>query len=430
MIDKKCGYIMTKDMIEFLETYVGLEKKPVTSIFLSRKYMIPTSEASQCILEFYNKNKDNDTFKNLSIKYSICGKQKCFDKKNDNKIKNERHADILVKIVDKNELDETIKNVYSDIVSCQVYSIQFKNNENSLSNIIDICSIPEWEYNDENMIKCGILRTKSNGIRKDIEIKEEKEEPPLRRSKTEPKTIKSIDSKKSNAEDSQEKNRPVYVSRKATTNNTTQETKKPAYVSRKRQNTSSQIESTIENKNSKKAKTVIDEKRKKHEEEKKELERMLAEDGFSDDDFDDNFMENNDNNNNNNRDSEGITEYKYDDIDLAEPEDDQNENAKKEKNSKQDKKKLDSQNLEQIFSDDDDAVKEVIEKTENPAEEKPDVETYVDGDGYVVRKVNRVTSKPQSSTQTKRNFTIDTDVLKNSNNTKKQSNLMSFFKKK
>lgn len=416
-------------MVEFLETYLGLEKKPITTIFLSRKYLIPTSKASECILEFYNKNKESETFKNLLLKYSICGKQRCFDKKDDNKIKNERHADILIKIVDRNELDETIKNVYSDVISCQVYSIQLKNNEISLSNIIDICSTSEWKYSDENMIKCGILRTKSNGIKKDIEVEEGKEETSMPRSKTEPKPSISTSFKKSNTQDSQEKSRPVYVSRKATTN-TPQETKKPAYVSRKRQNTCSQVDSVAEKKkNSKKVKTDTDEKKKKHEEEKKELERMLVEDGFSDDDFDDNIMENNIDDHDD-KDSNEITEYKYDDIDLAEPEDKQNENTEKEDISKEDKNKSNSQNIEQIFSDDD-AVNEVFKENGKPVEEKPDIETYVDGDGYVVRKVNRVTPK-SSSTQTKRNFTIDTDTLKNkhNNNAKKQSNLMSFFKKK
>lgn len=82
----------------------------------------------------------------------------------------------------------------------------------------------------------------------------------------------------------------------------------------------------------------------------------------------------------------------------------------------------------------------VHKKTENEkltdleqTKEEPVVETFVDDDGYVVRKVNKkvapnksksgLSSKPSTT-----NFTIDTK--KDNKLNKKQASLMSFFKKK
>lgn len=416
--------------IDFIEKSLNIDERPITSIWLSRKLMISSNTASEFMLNFYNKNKDKESInKNILIKYIICGKQKFQD------IKNERHADILIKIVNKDELDETIKNIFSDIISCQIYSMQLNNNNNnvSISNIIDLCKIPNWNYTDDNMIKCGILRTNTNGVLKnvieDVDQQDEKDEGIKSRNRATTEPVKPIKSIKK-----EETNRPVYVSRKASSNPIVKpDIKKPVYVSRKRQNEEDKPMSVKKSKTSIKQQKQIQEEEDKKEEEKKELEKMLEDD--DNDNFSDGVVADVEN-----EDIQPSKKYEHDDIDVADPEDsveiiDSNNVTKS--NSKPLEK-----DIEDIFSDDDDEfLNKELNKNESKDESKneskksieikPDVETYVDSDGYVVRKVNRVPSKPISSTSN-RNFTIETNSSKDKSSTtsKKQSNLMSFFKKK
>ncbi|KAG0688492.1 hypothetical protein C6P40_000902 [Pichia californica] len=397
--------------IDFIEKSLNIDERPITSIWLSRKLMISSNTASEFMLNFYNKYKDKESInKNILIKYIICGKQKFQD------IKNERHADILIKIVNKDELDETIKNIFSDIISCQIYSMQLNNNNNnvSISNIIDLCKIPNWNYTDDNMIKCGILRTNTNGVLKnvieDVDQQDEKDEGIKSRNRATTEPVKPIKSIKK-----EETNRPVYVSRKASSNPIVKpDIKKPVYVSRKRQNEEDKPMSVKKSKTSIKQQKQIQEEEDKKEEEKKELEKMLEDD--DNDNFSDGVVADVEN-----EDIQPSKKYEHDDIDVADPEDsveiiDSNNVTKS--NSKPLEK-----DIEDIFSDDDDEfLNKELNKNESKDESKksieikPDVETYVDSDGYVVRKVNRVPSKPISSTSN-RNFTIETNSSKDKSST-------------
>lgn len=421
---------MTEKRMEFLATRLGIEKKPVTAKFLSREWTIPAKEASELMLQFHNSHKTDEAFKGLSINYSVCGKQKCV-KGADKPGICERPADILVKIVDQNDLEKTIEQLYANVVSCQVYSMHLQSSV-SLMNIIETCRLNEGVHSDEIMTKCGLLQTATNGV---VEHHKEqyKEEQPSRRAQTEPLRPKKPVKTEHDVEE-KETRRPVYVSRKANTNPTTSssakvsaEVKKPLYVSRKRQKESS--DGTDKEKSNvashKKAKTTSQTEKKKQDEERKELEKMFREDGFDDDDFGDLDQ---------NEDEDSVEQepgYKFDDIDLAESDEEKSKNEADQKLGLESEKEAESNAdvLRTEESRDEDAV-----ATDSKGEEaKPEVETYVDADGYVVRKVNRKAAKPiQSSTPAKRSFAIDTKSSKgkNANNARKQSNLMSFFKKK
>ena len=401
---------------------------------------MPAKEASEIMHHFYTSHQTDSAFKDLSVKYSVCGKQKPVQK-TDNREKCERHADVLVRIVDKDDLNDCIEKLFASVASCQIYSMHLQSAV-SLTNIIDVCTTSEWSYSDENMTKCGILQTTTNGIVEQSE--KQSEDQPVRRAQTEPlKAQKPVHTEskieignktenktEAKAED-HEKRRPVYVSRKASSNPTTSasastkatpEAKKPLYTSRKRNKEPSAVGSKDESTTaaSKRAKTSS-QAEKKQEDERRELEKML-EDDFSDDTFD------NVNQSDDASAAEKETEYKYDDIDIAEPEEEKSKEETEESSVSDDKKEAEKVREDNI------AEEPASVSANQPADSQPDVETYVDADGYVVRKVNRKTAKPaqSSTTPAKSSYTIDTKSLKNKggNSARKQSNLMSFFKKK
>lgn len=416
---------MSTQQMEYLKSRLGIDKKPVTAISLSRTWMIPAKEASEYMLQFYNGHKDDAAFKNIKVKYSVCGKQKIE--------KNKRCSDVLIKIVDKDELDKTIKGFYSDVISCQIYSINVnESNELKLSNVISASKIgSEWKYSDENMSKCGIVRTTTNGA---IDFRENSEPKQTPRPNESVFTRTSTENTENNKQLKNEKIEPseskssVYVSRKTNASSSlAKEPKKPVYVSRKRQNEHysakdkgvKSVEPPV-----KKAKSASN---KKIDDEKDELQKMF-EDGFSDDDFDDGVvMDTNDKANE-------PFEYKYDDIDVADDEENTNSKSetKLEKTSDTDIKNKSKD--DDLFTAATDKQSEVdLKQKDLDKEPVPEVETYVDADGYVVRKVNRKTpaSTPKfSNTPAKRSFSIETKTGNKSNTAKKQSNLMSFFKKK
>lgn len=437
---------MTQEHIDYLEKRLGISKKPVTARFLSRKWTVPAKEASEIMHHFYTSHQTDSVFKDLSIKYSVCGKQKAV-KKMDKEENFERHADVLVKIVDKDDLNDSIEKLFSSVVSCQMYSMHLQSAV-SLTNIIDTCTTNKWSFSEENMTKCGILQTATNGILEQPE--EQQEDRPARRAQTEPlkaqnsihiedksesKTQDKTESKTKAKMEDHDKSRPVYVSRKASSNPTpstsastkiSTEARKPLYTSRKRNKEPAEVgnKDISSATSSKRAKLSSQAERKKQEDEKKELAKML-EDDFSDDAFE------NVNQGDDDSTVEKETEYKYDDIDIAEPEEEKSNEAQgKTMHESQEETEATLENI----SEDDVAENPATISSNQPAEPQPDVETYVDADGYVVRKVNRKTAKPaqSSTTPAKSSYTIDTKPLKNKggNSARKQSNLMSFFKKK
>ncbi|GAV30253.1 hypothetical protein PMKS-003763 [Pichia membranifaciens] len=436
---------MAQEHIDYLANRLGISKKPVTARLLSREWMVPAKEASEIMHHFYTSHQTDSVFKDLSVKYSVCGTQKPV-KKTDNEEKCERHADVLVRIVDKDDLNDCIEKLFASVASCQIYSMHLQSAV-SLTNIIDICTTSDWSYSDENMTKCGILQTTTNGIVEQSE--KQSEDQPVRRAQTEPLKAQKpvhteskiqLENKTENKTEAKvedhEKRRPVYVSRKASSNPTPSasastkaapEAKKPLYTSRKRNKEPSGVGSKDESTTaaSKRAKTSSQAEKKKQEDERRELEKML-EDEFSDDAFE------NVNQSDDASAAEKETEYKYDDIDIAEPEEEKSKEETEESSVSDDKKEAETNH--KAVGEDDIAEEPAFVSANQPAEPQPDVETYVDADGYVVRKINRKTAKPaqSSTTPAKSSYTIDTKSLKNKggNSSRKQSNLMSFFKKK
>lgn len=216
----------------------------------------------------------------------------------------------------------------------------------SLTNINSMCKVNK-----------GVVLTKTY-----VETKQERS---AVRSSTAPQPIKKEVKKEPM------KKEPV----KETSVKKVEETKRPVYVSRKA--------STIPAPPAKRAKTESDKERERKERERKELEEMLKDDVFSDDDEYGGVVQDI-------KDKEVESKYVFDDIDVADEE--------QPKEVTKETKKVEE------------PPKEPVKKLPPPADPTPAVETFVDADGYVVRKINKPT-KPDSSS-------------------KKQSNLMSFFKKK
>lgn len=409
--------------MEYIGKRLVVEKKPVTAKFLSRTWKISSIKASEILDSFYNEHKNDEMFSGINVKYSIVGKQKCVGVEN-------RHADILVKIVDFSQLNDIINNEFSIVKSSLVYCIQ-PNPNITISNVVEICKIHDWAYNEENMLSCGLIQTETSGI---VDLKLENE---IKRQFHEDQKHVKIETQKLSVskestnklqQKSEERQRPVYVSRKASstpTSATTSEPKKSLYTSRKLEKRP--IEQDTKKEPSKRSKTMSDTEQSKRDAEKRELEKMM-EDGFSDDDdFNDGVIVSGETGNAKQPDDE----YHFDDIDLAES-DEKTESPLLKKESENRTRNGDGKKRNVKSEIDSETSKDSKDPTQSetvPTEDNtPEVETYVDADGYVVRKVNR----KSAPAPTKRSFTIETKTTKQSsgNAGKKQSSLMSFFKKK
>lgn len=351
------------------------DELPVTTQHISRKYFVPVQEASDALREYATRNS------NVCVKYSLCGIEKAG---------NGRRADILINIVSGDELEKA-RGRFERVVSEQVFSVAIGHAE--LSNIIEMSRV-SFTYSEDDMSKCRLIQTETS----DYEISstgagvvQPEEKVPIKRESDKPKEILK----------DKEPSRPVYTSRKAAS--TPVVNKKPVYVSRKRK------EDVIDKETNVKRSKVDAEEEEKKKKQREELERMIADDdGFSDDDFDGVIVDGG-------KEEETAEIYTGDDIDVS-PEE------------------------EEITVHSQDEVDKVKEEPAPPstsneyseskidAKEVPEVETYTDADGFIVRKVNR-NANTVPPPRTPRTHTVE---LKKPGNTgpKKQANLMSFFKKK
>lgn len=423
---------MTSEQLEYIGQRLNVEKLPVTSLFLSRTWNISSKKASEILSAFYKKFKTNSMFENISVKYIVCGEEKYNG--------NQRHADILVKIVDMDELDD-INSQFNNIISNNIYSIHL-NKEISLSNIIESCKVKGWDYTVENMTSCELIQTETSGLI-DPSIKSELTNETIKTENIKTENIKT--EPKSN-----EIQRSVYQSRKSQSNPVSGSGSTPTpslsmfssrYTSRKSEK---RVPETTKPKTTKRAKTMpsieqqqCDEETKSkeaHKQKEDEALQDLMDVDFSDDD--DDFNDGVVIDDNTKTEKNPKTEYKFDDIDIAESDNETEETKLLEADNKKITKQT-NQN-DDTFDDsfDFDDLKEIPrpKKPEPEAEPVPDVETYTDSDGFIVRKINRKEPpKPKQSTNTtpaKRSFTIDTKSTKSGTGVKKQGNLMSFFKKK
>lgn len=423
--------------MDYLVERVCDKEQPVTVSFLSKIWKMPASEVHNKLLKFITEQSDNYNF---LVNYSVCGVGK--------QLPNLRKKDILVKIVDSSKLDDVRNDMFDSVISCKIYSISIGTKPDAssdssnvlLSNIIDLCNsdshLKNWNWDDDdNLNKCGILKTLTNGIIDSAQDNTLKHK--IENDNTEPRSNKRIqsnpvslntntdkpDSKKNIAGVVEEKTRPVYTSRKASTMPASPV--KSAYVSRKRETKETGKNSNTGNNTTRKPNSNTNKSTAadiaKREKERKELEAMLAEDpGFSDEDEMDYKIDEVDN------ETKNDVEYKFNDIDLAESDIDQE--TKNESNTRDDKEteKVD----DDIEIQDDKDVIESESKTEiDNSEPQPEMVKLDEGDGYItMRRNNNAKPKPQNDDKPiKRSFTIERPAKAAS---KKQSNLMSFFKKK
>lgn len=421
---------MSVEKAKFVFNRLVVEKLPITAPFLSRCWKTSPQHVAELLDQFYQENRGKIELKDASVKYTVCGTQKC-------KGKSDRHADVLIKIVKSEDLENVIKEEFDTVKASQIYSISLDNNHGSLGNHIEMCKssseLDYWTGTAENLQACGLIQTETYGFIHNQEIKERENQSSLnqnlqdssKRAKTEPARSSATDIKQESVE-AQESKRPVYVSRKAASNPSASEPKKSAYVSRKAapNNTASnsvaskrqQTPVETDSRPAKRTKHVTDQERERIEREKKALEEMLKDDiDFDDDDdFNDGVVVSGETGN---VDQEAEEDYAFSDIDVADADD---ANAISPKPEPKDK-------VDHAESEDSRTTKQ----TTDQLPPVPATDTYTDADGYIVRKVNRkepARTKAVPRTSEKKSFTIDTKPA--SSAPKKQTNLMSFFKKK